>query len=783
MRFKNNQGLLMLVAVFMLWGQPHQTLAETRRALLIGINTYISDTSASQPVSDATHSQEALTAGRRDYSNLTGCVNDAMAMQGMLIAKFNFAPTDIHVLLNGQATRAGILAAIQKQLIDDAAPGDTCLLFYAGHGSQVRNLKSNKSSGMDSTLVPADSWQGAMDIRDKELARLFNRALDKGIVLTAVFDSCHSGSIARGLAEKETNRNLAPDPRPISDPPDPGPTPEERGALIISAAQDYDTAGEIDDDDSVRHGAFTMALLKALRSTPPNAPAEEVFLSAQVMLQAEQPGQIPVLAGTSERRQKPFLGTGTSEITGHTIVAVQSCDFDSGLVTLNAGRAIGLEPGCELLSLPVMGGGPDHPATTLQVSSVDGLASSTARVVSGSFKQLKSGDLFDVTRWVYPDAASLRIRLSVAKLSMSSLQKLAPEFAILRAAEELQWVDDPTETTPDHVLSWSESGWTLSGVGDLGKKLKAQTILNKLAGLHEDKPKLFVSLPIPQEMVAALGIADGGPNSAIKIAVTVAAANYLLIGHWRDSQIEYAWIRPNSATNDNQISLLPLRTDWLPVSGEGNPVADAASALAGKALAIGRLKAWLSLDAHGSTSYFPYHLALLNTATGKTKGFGDTIYEGEPYGLVLLADPNAQLDRVQKQRVYVVDIDAWGKTQLVFPSDSQGEVGNLVPYDPTDANHPTPPQKIPLGNPLNPTMFTVTNPYGVDTFLLLTSSEAIPIPSVLDSDGVRTRGVAESNPLQELLGNMGARTRGVEMGVPTDWSIQKLPIKSQAKSD
>ena len=107
----------------------------------------------------------------------------------------------------------------------------------------------------------------------------------------------------------------------------------------------------------------------------------------------------------------------------------------------------------------------------------------------------------------------------------------------------------------------------------------------------------------------------------------------------------------------------------------------------------------------------------------------------------------------------------------------------MVPYDPTDANHPTPPQKIPLGNPLNPTMFTVTNPYGVDTFLLLTSSEAIPIPSVLDSDGVRTRGVAESNPLQELLGNMGARTRGVEMGVPTDWSIQKLPIKSQAKSD
>src|SRR5208283_1517732 len=113
-------------------------------------------------------------------------------------------------------------------------------------------------------------------------------------------------------------------------------------------------------------------------------------------------------------------------------------------------------------------------------------------------------------------------------------------------------------------------------------------------------------------------------------------------------------------------------------------VATAARGLEDKALRIGRLKAWLTLDAHGSAGYFPYHLALRNTVTGQTKVFGDTVFDGEPYGLVLLADPNAQLDQAGKRFVYVVAIDSWGKTQLVFPTITQGNAENHVPYDPVD---------------------------------------------------------------------------------------------------
>jgi hypothetical protein len=783
MRFKQNPGLLLLVPVFLFCGNPRETLAETRRALLVGINTYVPTTPVTPPLAQANRSAEKPAASREAYSNLSGCVNDAEAMREVLMERFQFESSNILVLLDSQAKRADILAEIQKQLIDHAAPGDVCLFFYAGHGSLIRNLKTTKPSGMDSTLVPADSCEGVMDIRDKELARLFTKALDKGVILTAIFDSCHSGSVARGLSSEAASRNLLPDPRTVSDPPDPGKTPEERGALILSAAQDYQAAAEGRDDKATPHGAFTAALLKALSSTPPNAPAEQLFLSAQVMLQAEKSDQVPVLAGTPERRQRPFLGVGTSTASGRMIVAAQSCDLDTAQVTLRAGQAIGLEIGCELQQLPRIGEITNQAGLRIQVTAVDGFAKSTAKVVSGNFKNVRSGDLFEVTRWVYPSAASLRVWIPSSDLTVANLKLLAPEMASLRSSGQIQWVDDPTELTPTHVLSWSASGWTLSGVGGLGKKLRAQDVIQKLAALKDAKPKLFVSLPAPRELARELKFGEGTPNSSITPVTSASDANFYLTGHWMESKIEYSWIRPNSTKDDLQMNPLPIRTDWFEVSDEGNTIASAARGLEDKALRIGRLKAWLTLGAHGSTSYFPYHLALRNTATGQTKKFGDSVVDGESYGLVLLADPNAQLDRVPPQRVYVLAIDSWGKSQLVFPPVSQGNVGNRVPYDPVDQSEHAAPREIPLGNPNDPTLFTVAQPFGIDTYVLLTSAEAIPEPSALESEGVRTRGPGGSNPLQELLENVGARTRAANPKVPTDWSIEKVCIKSLPKPD
>jgi hypothetical protein len=49
------------------------------------------------------------------------------------------------------------------------------------------------------------------------------------------------------------------------------PRPEEKGALILSAAQDEEPAEEQTDDNEVKHGAFTVALLKSLQTLPTTA--------------------------------------------------------------------------------------------------------------------------------------------------------------------------------------------------------------------------------------------------------------------------------------------------------------------------------------------------------------------------------------------------------------------------------------------------------------------------------------------------------------------------------
>ena len=91
---------------------------------------------------------------------------------------------------------------MNKYLVEQPQKGDTVVLYVAGHGSLRVNSKSNKQTfdlggkptPLDNTIVPADAYLGTEDIRDREMARIFNKALDKGIHLTAIFDTCHSGA-------------------------------------------------------------------------------------------------------------------------------------------------------------------------------------------------------------------------------------------------------------------------------------------------------------------------------------------------------------------------------------------------------------------------------------------------------------------------------------------------------------------------------------------------------------------------------------------------------------
>ena len=77
-------------------------------------------------------------------------------------------------------------------------------------------------------------------------------------------------------------------------------------------------------------------------------------------------------------------------------------------------------------------------------------------------------------------------------------------------------------------------------------------------------------------------------------------------------------------------------------------------------------------------------------------------------------------------------------------------------------------------------LFTIGPPFGVDTYFLLTSAEAIANPEVLDFAGVRGTPLPGKNysPLEKLLYGLGSSYRGSPPATFTNWSIQRLPILS-----
>ncbi len=144
-----------------------------KRAVLIGINKY-----------------------QVPGSDLNGCVNDVKNLSGALKTYYGFADKDITTLTDLKATKKAMQAAIQK-LIIGGKKGDTLLLHYSGHGSNVPDDNGDEADHRDEILCPTDlDWKDTL--RDDWLRKTFNR-LCKGVSLTVIMDCCHSGTITRAI--------------------------------------------------------------------------------------------------------------------------------------------------------------------------------------------------------------------------------------------------------------------------------------------------------------------------------------------------------------------------------------------------------------------------------------------------------------------------------------------------------------------------------------------------------------------------------------------------------
>lgn len=146
-----------------------------RRALLIGIN-YFGQT-----------------------GELRGCINDVKNLSKFLMENHGYRREDMVTLTDDQPdpvmhpTKANIIRAMQW-LVNGAQPNDALFLHYSGHGGQTEDLDGDEEDGNDEVIYPVDHKQ-AGHIVDDQIHELVVRPLQAGVRLTAIFDSCHSGSV------------------------------------------------------------------------------------------------------------------------------------------------------------------------------------------------------------------------------------------------------------------------------------------------------------------------------------------------------------------------------------------------------------------------------------------------------------------------------------------------------------------------------------------------------------------------------------------------------------
>lgn len=184
-----------------------------RRALLVGINQY------------------------DNAGNLTGCVLDATAMEGLLARNEDGSPNYACRLLtspNERVTRAR-LREVWEQLFDNFT--EDILFYFSGHGTPTQ---------IGGYLVTQDATEKEPGLPMDELLLLANQSKAREVLL--ILDCCFSGTL--GNPQNLQGRSGSSYQAQLRE-----------GVTILSASR----ASEVAMEETGGHGIFTWLVLNALR--------------------------------------------------------------------------------------------------------------------------------------------------------------------------------------------------------------------------------------------------------------------------------------------------------------------------------------------------------------------------------------------------------------------------------------------------------------------------------------------------------------------------------------
>jgi hypothetical protein len=340
-------------------------------ALLIGIDYYFPN---------------RLPGGGR-YGHLHGCVRDVEGMESFLKTWLGVPDDNIvrltasHAAADGPAEEPAMWPTYEniiggfRRVLAKAQPGDQAVIHYSGHGGRATSIypPEVKSSGIDEAFVPTDiGSDAARYLRDLELAHLLHSMTERGLVVTALLDCCHSGGMTRGDAvargigiidrtERPTDTLAAPDAGALlatwqqltgraraATPLTAGGLPASDDWVVLTACRPQELAYEYKFDGQHKSGALTYWLLDALRGS--GMPLSYKHLHQRVLARVQ----------ARFARQRPQLyGDGSRAIFGHNRVQAQfavpvlKVDAARGEVVLNAGIAQGVRRGAQFTIFPL----------------------------------------------------------------------------------------------------------------------------------------------------------------------------------------------------------------------------------------------------------------------------------------------------------------------------------------------------------------------------------------------------------------------------------------------
>ena len=333
-------------------------------ALLIGIDYYLPN-----PLF------RSLQGAVRDIDKVADYLDKSLKISSDKITRLTSPVPDTNSLGDVRAARQEMSPTYQNivnafnSITEGAKSGDLVYIHYSGHGGRVSTIfKDLKGDGQfDECLVPMDVGNDGYYLRDVEMNTLLKRMTDKGLIVTVIFDSCHSGGATRGDGEIRGARDGKVDTtdRPkdstvatrdelvqnwlvqTQNSPKEGWLPNQRDYVFLGACRPTELAYEAAfGTGKERNGALTYWMLDTLNAVPTGLTYQALYDRVKGQIQSKFPNQLPMLFGESDRL---VFGSEIKSVKYSLTVVNVAPDR----VTLDGGLAQGLSRGSRFALYPV----------------------------------------------------------------------------------------------------------------------------------------------------------------------------------------------------------------------------------------------------------------------------------------------------------------------------------------------------------------------------------------------------------------------------------------------